>query len=139
MLLLKMQHMCSLKTSFLASAILLHPQASYVVADHARMLPSLTAKTPGCLLLEAHASQLRMYSGNNHPHRMALKRSQAYELVENGTFSGYFSRTIATSKQSPKSICIIFPDERSIIKFDGCRSPSPRRYPAMEEEASDLA
>ena len=37
-----------------------------------------------------------------------------------GIFSGNFSLTMATSKQSPKSICIIFPFVRSNIRLDGC-------------------
>mmetsp|Transcript_11561 Transcript_11561/g.42286 ORF Transcript_11561/g.42286 Transcript_11561/m.42286 type:complete len:204 (-) Transcript_11561:7038-7649(-) len=48
-----------------------------------------------------------------------------------GTFSGYFSRCIATSKQSPKSMCVTLPLSRSTSKFDGCRSPKPSKYPTM--------
>lgn len=37
-----------------------------------------------------------------------------------GIFSGNFSLVIATSKQSPKSICRILPLRRSNIRFEGC-------------------
>mmetsp|Transcript_46151 Transcript_46151/g.74233 ORF Transcript_46151/g.74233 Transcript_46151/m.74233 type:complete len:200 (+) Transcript_46151:491-1090(+) len=43
-----------------------------------------------------------------------------------GIFSGNFSRCIATSKQSPKSMCTILPDRRLIIRLQGCLSPNPR-------------
>lgn len=41
-------------------------------------------------------------------------------VKRNGIFSGNFSLVIATSKQSPKSMCKIFPLRRSNIKFEGC-------------------
>ena len=44
----------------------------------------------------------------------------------NGTFSGNLSRCIATSKQSPKSMCTIRPLILSSIRFARCLSPSPR-------------
>ena len=49
----------------------------------------------------------------------------------NGTFSGYLSRTIATSKQSPKSTWMTMPLSRLRIKLDGCRSPRPRMWPTL--------
>ena len=49
-------------------------------------------------------------------------------VSRNGTFSGYLARFIATSKQSPKSTCMMLPVIRSSIRFEGWRSPSPRMY-----------
>lgn len=51
----------------------------------------------------------------------------------NGTFSGYLSRTIATSKQSPKSTWMTMPLSRLRIKLDGCRSPRPRIWPTLNQ------
>lgn len=69
-----------------------------------------------------------------------LLTSMAYvsmRVSRNGTRSGYFSRFIATSKQSPKSMWMILPVMRSSIRFDGWRSPRPRMYPTMDMTASD--
>ena len=56
----------------------------------------------------------------------------------NGTFSGYFSLFIATSKQSPKSICTTLPVYLYNIIFEGCLSPNPKIYPTIDIVASDL-
>ena len=42
----------------------------------------------------------------------------------NGIFSGNFSLIMATSKQSPKSMCSTRPVNRSNIKLDGCLQPT---------------
>lgn len=54
-----------------------------------------------------------------------------------GIFSGNFSLRIAISKQSPKSMCIIFPEYLSSMMFDGWRSPNPNIYPTIDITASD--
>eukprot|EP00964_Phaeocystis_antarctica_P086805 scaffold55008_cov56-Phaeocystis_antarctica.AAC.4 len=46
-----------------------------------------------------------------------------------GTVSGNLSRRIATSKQSPKSMCSILPEYRCSIRLDGWRSPRPSMWP----------
>ena len=43
-----------------------------------------------------------------------------------GTFSGNFYLRTATSKQSPKSICTMFPEYRWSMILEGWRSPSPK-------------
>ena len=43
-----------------------------------------------------------------------------------------------TLKQSPKSMCTNFMDLRLNIMFCMCRSPSPRMYPAIDVNASDV-
>mmetsp|Transcript_9780 Transcript_9780/g.19107 ORF Transcript_9780/g.19107 Transcript_9780/m.19107 type:complete len:200 (-) Transcript_9780:486-1085(-) len=55
----------------------------------------------------------------------------------NGIFSGNFSRCMATSKQSPKSMWMILPLNWSRRRLHGCRSPSPRMYPTIDITASD--
>eukprot|EP00964_Phaeocystis_antarctica_P060702 scaffold36200_cov63-Phaeocystis_antarctica.AAC.5 len=54
-----------------------------------------------------------------------------------GTFSGHLARWMATSKQSPKSMCSTLPENCSSIKLDMCRSPSPSTYPTMDMVASE--
>lgn len=56
-----------------------------------------------------------------------------------GTRSGNLSRCMATSKQSPKSMCSTLPVRRSSIRFDGWRSPRPKMWPTMDMAASDRA
>ena len=46
---------------------------------------------------------------------------------------------VAEPKAWPKSIPIIFPSQRSIMKFDKCRSPIPSRYWQMLTRACDTA
>ena len=56
----------------------------------------------------------------------------------NGIFSGNFSRNMATSKQSPKSMCNILPVSLCNIKLEGCLSPNPNIYPTIDITANDL-
>ena len=56
-----------------------------------------------------------------------------------GTVSGNFSRRIATSKQSPKSMCMILPEWRWSIRLDGWRSPRPSMWPTIDITASERA
>eukprot|EP00326_Haptolina_ericina_P017312 CAMPEP_0181197174 /NCGR_PEP_ID=MMETSP1096-20121128/15889_1 /TAXON_ID=156174 ORGANISM="Chrysochromulina ericina, Strain CCMP281" /NCGR_SAMPLE_ID=MMETSP1096 /ASSEMBLY_ACC=CAM_ASM_000453 /LENGTH=180 /DNA_ID=CAMNT_0023287045 /DNA_START=849 /DNA_END=1392 /DNA_ORIENTATION=- len=58
-------------------------------------------------------------------------------VSRNGTVSGNFSRRIATSKQSPKSIWSIFPLCFESIKLEGCRSPNPSMWPTILIVASE--
>ena len=51
------------------------------------------------------------------PTSMALV---SMRVRRNGIFSGNFSLVMATSKQSPKSMCRILPVSRSNIRLDGC-------------------
>ena len=46
----------------------------------------------------------------------------------NGIFSGNFSLVMATSKQSPKSMCVILPLMRSNMRFDGCLKTISRAH-----------
>jgi len=55
----------------------------------------------------------------------------------NGIFSGNLSRCMATSKQSPKSMCTILPENLCSMRFEGWRSPSPSTYPTMDISASE--
>ena len=50
----------------------------------------------------------------------------------NGTISGYLDLCFVISKQSPKSICTTLPETLSNMRLEGCLSPSPRMYPAMD-------
>eukprot|EP00966_Prymnesium_polylepis_P236774 5476140-Prymnesium_polylepis.2 len=54
-----------------------------------------------------------------------------------GIVSGNFSRRIATSKQSPKSMCRILPECLESIRLDGWRSPSPSMWPTIDMTASE--
>jgi len=54
-----------------------------------------------------------------------------------GIFSGNFSLTMATSKQSPKSMWMILPLIRSNIRFEGClknvKKNNPFLFPYMHK------
>ena len=49
------------------------------------------------------------------------------EAYLNGIFSGNFSLLMATSKQSPKSMCIILPLSLSNMRLDGCLQNKGRK------------
>ena len=52
----------------------------------------------------------------------------------NGIFSGNFSRVIATSKQSPKSIWRIRPVSRSNMRLDGCLQREEKEEKETKQE-----
>ena len=66
--------------------------------------------------------------GSTDGHKKNIKQQKNHTSIAlinilvslKGIFSGNFSLTMATSKQSPKSMCIILPLIRSNIRFEGC-------------------